>query len=107
MIGKILIELREQRNLQQKDVAKALGISSQRYNHYETGKRYPDFDVLKSISIFYNVSIDRLLGHNSNKYLTDEEKYLVDVYNNSSVSNRKTIRALIEAIDTTLRKDEQ
>ncbi len=53
---------RELKKLTQTELARQLGISSQRYGGYETGKREPDNDMLKQIADFFDVSLDYLLG---------------------------------------------
>ena len=58
--------LREDRDLQQKDLAKLLQCSQVCYSYYEIGKRDIPTDVLIKLAQFYNTSIDYLLG------LTDE-----------------------------------
>lgn len=60
--------LREDKDLYQKDVAKMLGISQQYYSEYENGNRaIPVFHLIK-LAEFYNVSIDYIVG------LTDNTK---------------------------------
>lgn len=60
--------LREDKDLYQKDVAKMLGISQQYYSEYESGNRaIPVFHLMK-LAEFYNVSIDYIVG------LTDNTK---------------------------------
>ncbi len=60
--------LREDKALYQKDVAKMLGISQQYYSEYESGNRaIPIFHLIK-LAEFYNVSIDYIVG------LTDNTK---------------------------------
>ncbi len=60
--------LREDKDLYQKDVAKMLGISQQYYSEYESGNRaIPIFHLIK-LAEFYNVSIDYIVG------LTDNTK---------------------------------
>lgn len=56
-----LRELRERKNLYQKDVAAALKIDRTTYVKYETGSSEPSFEILKRIAHFYDVSIDYLL----------------------------------------------
>ena len=63
-----LKELREDRDLLQKDVAKELKIKQQQYSEYEIGKRLIPINYLSELADFYNVSIDYLLGK------TDERK---------------------------------
>lgn len=63
-----LKEIREDRDLLQKDVAQALKIKQQQYSEYEIGKRMIPINYLSKLSIFYNTSTDYLLG------LTNERK---------------------------------
>lgn len=63
-----LREIREDRDLLQKDVARELGIKQQQYSEYEIGKRLIPIDKLANLAIFYNTSVDYLIG------MTDERK---------------------------------
>lgn len=60
--------LREDKDLYQKDIAKLLEISQQYYSEYELGKRTIPITHLIKLAKFYNVSLDYLVG------LTDEPK---------------------------------
>lgn len=57
-----LREIREDRDLLQKDIAKVLHIKQQQYSEYEIGKRLIPINYLSEIADFYNVSIDYLLN---------------------------------------------
>ena len=57
-----LKEIREDKDLYQKDVAKYLKIKQQQYSEYEIGKRLIPINYLSDLADFYNVSIDYLLG---------------------------------------------
>jgi len=59
-------DLREDRDLYQRDLAEYLNCSQVCYSNYEMGKRDIPTDVLIKLSLFYNTSVDYLLG------LTDE-----------------------------------
>lgn len=61
-------DLREDKDLTQKQIGKLLNMSQTGYNQYETGKNDIPTRVLIELSEFYNTSIDYLLG------LTDEIK---------------------------------
>ena len=63
-----LKEIREDKDLLQVDVAKALNIKQQQYSEYEIGKRMIPIDKLNKLADFYNTSIDYLL------FRTDEKK---------------------------------
>ena len=54
--------LRKRRNLKQKDIAEALGVSQSTIANYEQGIRFPDEETLKSLIRFLTVSADELLG---------------------------------------------
>lgn len=56
-----LKEIREDRDLLQKDIAKILNISQVVYSRYETGIRLIPIDKLDKLATFYNTSIDYLL----------------------------------------------
>lgn len=56
-----LKELREDRDLRQIDVAKAIGITQRNYSYFETGQTMLTEDVLRRLAKFYETSIDYLL----------------------------------------------
>ena len=55
-------ELREDRDLNQKDIAELLNCSQSAYSLYESGKRNIPTDLLVELSFFYGCSTDYLLG---------------------------------------------
>lgn len=61
-----LRNLREDKDLYQKDIAKLLGISQQYYSEYENGKRTIPITYLIKLAKFYNVSLDYLVGLTNN-----------------------------------------
>lgn len=61
-------DLREDRDLYQKDLAEYLKCTQVCYSHYEMGKRDIPTDVLMKLADFYQTSTDYLLGR------TDEKK---------------------------------
>jgi len=59
-------DLREDRDLKQRQLAEYLNCSQQVYSNYELGQRDIPTDVLIKLSKFYNVSVDYLLGLTTN-----------------------------------------
>ena len=59
-------DLREDRDLNQTQVAKMLGMSQTGYSKYETGENDIPTAVLIKLARFYNTSIDYLLGECNN-----------------------------------------
>lgn len=55
-------DLREDRDLNQTQVAKMLGMSQTGYSKYETGENDIPTHILIKLARFYNTSIDYLLG---------------------------------------------
>ena len=61
-------DIREDREMKQKEVAEFLNISQTNYSKYELGKINIPIETLKKMSILFDTSIDYLLG------LTNEVK---------------------------------
>lgn len=63
-----LREIREDKDLYQKDIAKILNTTQQVYSEYELGIRIIPLDKIYKLAEFYDTSIDYLTGR------TDERK---------------------------------
>jgi len=61
-------DLREDADLNQTQVGEILGINQRMYSNYETGKRQFPAHLLIKLAVFYETSVDYLLG------LTDDRK---------------------------------
>ncbi len=61
-------DLREDRDLKQRELAEYLNCSQQVYSNYELGQRDIPSDTLIRLSRFYGVSVDYILG------LTDDPR---------------------------------
>ena len=62
-----ILDLREDKDLNQTAVAQMLGMSQTGYSKYETGENDIPTVVLIKLARFYNTSIDYLLGETDNK----------------------------------------
>ena len=62
-----LRDLREDRDLKQKDISQLLKIHQTTYSDYELGKLNIPVPVLHTLADFYNVSVDYLLGRTNRK----------------------------------------
>lgn len=62
MMRNRLRDLREDRDLRQKDLADHLNCSQVCYSYYELGRRDIPTDVLIQLARFYGTSTDYLLG---------------------------------------------
>lgn len=62
LFGRILRILRLEKKLNQSQLGEKLGIDKLTVSSYENGENIPNIDFLVSVSMFFNVSIDSLLG---------------------------------------------
>jgi HTH-type transcriptional regulator, competence development regulator len=62
MLGETIAKLRKEKGLSQYELADRLGFSRGKLSNYEQGSRQPDYDTLKKIADYFDVSIDHLLG---------------------------------------------
>lgn len=61
-----LKELRMSRNLTQKQVYEAVGMSAIGYQRYEYGDREPAYQKLLALADYFDVSLDYLVGRSNN-----------------------------------------
>ena len=60
--AQILRDLREDKDLYQKDIAEILKTTQSYYSQYENGKRALPIERLITLCKYYNVSADYILG---------------------------------------------
>ena len=61
-MGNKLKKLRSEKNLTQKQVADRIGLAISAISSYESGTRYPSYEVLIKLARMFHVSTDYLLG---------------------------------------------
>ncbi|MBQ7595694.1 MAG: helix-turn-helix transcriptional regulator [Clostridia bacterium] len=61
-----LKDIREDRDVKQKDLANFLHIKQNTYSQYENGQRQLPIDILIKLSHYYNVSTDYILELSDN-----------------------------------------
>jgi len=60
-------DVREDKDLRQRQLAQYLNCRQQTYSRYETGVVEPPLEVMEQLALYYNTSVDYLMG------LTDEK----------------------------------
>lgn len=73
--GDILKKLRKNKGLSQKELTDRLNINRSTYARYETSQTQPDYDTLKIIADFFEVTTDYILGRSDNPNQTEEESF--------------------------------
>ncbi|MEC1660998.1 helix-turn-helix transcriptional regulator [Bacillus sp. FSL R5-0560] len=74
MLSDRLVELRKSKKLTQQGLADKLKITRSSLSQYEIGNRQPDYETLKKIADFFEVTTDYLLGYSNTKPVVKEEK---------------------------------
>ena len=59
--------LRKERNLKQQDMADRFGQSLRAYQYYEAGTRRPEYQHLRDLADFFDVSLDYLTGRSETR----------------------------------------
>ena len=100
-----LKKLRKERNLSQQELAEILGISQQSINKYENHDVQPDFHTLKKMAMFFNTSVDYLIGNDdyfsatfndASLSLSAEEITLLAQFRNLDENQRNCLRMLMQ-----------
>lgn len=99
---KRLRDLREDRDLTQKDIAEKLYMQTTQYRRYETGERSLSLETAVALAEFYNVSLDYLAeltdynGKIETSELSVDEKQLLTYFRklNSTDKERLLERAM-------------
>ncbi len=90
-MGKKLKALRLEKNFTQKQIAERIGLATSAVSSYESGMRYPSYDVLVKLARIFHVSTDYLLGMTNTRNidvtgLTEDEIELIvrltDIFKN-------------------------
>ena len=79
-----LKDLRIDRDLYQKDIANILGIDQRQYSRYELGKYEMPYNMIIKLAMYYNTSVDYLLGITDNSQPYQRTKAIS--YNNYYVN---------------------
>lgn len=62
-----LRELRARKRVTQQEVADAVGVDATSIYNYENARTAPTFEIAWRLADFYNVSLDRLGGRNTDE----------------------------------------
>lgn len=81
MLGNNIKELRKQKHLTQKDLAKLMHVSQQTIGAWETERAIPGSDTLALLANLFNVSADYLLG----RTVPDEDRNTADLADDDTI----------------------
>lgn len=87
--GNKLGTLLEEQKLTQKELAMQLNVAPSTISSYVQNTREPDFETLKLIAQYFNVSTDYLLDYQINHSFNDQEEDLLQVFRSLSPNEKK------------------
>ncbi|MGN1457987.1 MAG: helix-turn-helix domain-containing protein [Acutalibacteraceae bacterium] len=88
-LGNKLKALIEEKNITQKDLAATLNIAPSTISSYVQNMREPDFDTLKKIAIYFDVSVDYLLDMPNQTTDKNLENELLRVFRSIPIEQRE------------------
>ncbi len=93
-----IFELRTEFGLSQRDLAQAINFGKSIIYYWESGEREPNTKALVTLSRFFNVSIEYLLG------LNDDEKIVNSNKTNLTEKEKRLLKAFMQLSDVAQNK---
>lgn len=101
-MSEILKELRNEKGVSQKEVAKNLNTTDVTIGRYENGDREPKGEMLYALAKYYDVSVDYILGYSDKKKpltdLSDKHKKAIELADQLTDEEFDNIINLINSI---------
>jgi transcriptional regulator with XRE-family HTH domain len=93
MLSIRLADLRNTKGYSQAHIAQQINITHQAYSLYETGKRQMNYDTLRLLADFFEVSTDYLLGRQDAipSFLSEQEREHMERYRLLSKSAQESV----------------
>lgn len=85
-VGKFIAEQRKKKLLTQKELAQKLNVTDKAVSKWETGKCYPDIEMIEKLSVLFNVGINEILSGKITEpenQIIEAEKNIIDVMKTS------------------------
>ena len=104
-ISTILLEMRNERGLSQKDLAEAIGVSQSTIAKIEIGRNEATASTIRKLANYFGVTADQLLeleddfGHKigaQNETYTNEERKLINDFRQLSPALKKMLQDTIQ-----------
>ena len=96
--GEQLKELRKSKELTQEQAAELLGISKQSVSRWENNATYPDILFLPTLASFYGVTVDRLLGADSDENEKMRKQYFENIEQACRLGDERTAFLLAQEL---------
>jgi len=88
-LGEVLRNLIDERDISQKQLADSLNIGASTLGNYIQNIREPDYDVLKSLARYFDVSTDYLLEHKEPQLSSFHEEELLRIFRTLTIDQQE------------------
>lgn len=99
LVGKFISEQRKAKGFTQKDLAEKLNVTDKAVSKWETGKGYPDIEILEALSDIFDVTINDILSgeivSQENKEKEADKNLVEEIKNTNKVKKKGQIIALL------------
>jgi len=97
-----LKELRKSRNISQQKLGTYLNYGYTAIANYESGRNEPSFDTLMKIAVFFDVTVDYLIGLSDEPVIINSlsisEAQLLEIYRELNEENKQLIIEMVGII---------
>jgi transcriptional regulator with XRE-family HTH domain len=108
-VGEIIKEKRKEKDISQNQLAKRAGIAQATLSAIESSTKSPAVDTVEKLAAAFECSISELLGEKMEGqiFLSDQQKYLLDLYSQMNDAGRNFLLQQAESIlqQSAFRKD--
>lgn len=98
-----LFELRSEKRLSQREIAKIFNVSQGTYNNWENARTQPSLEQLIALADFFDVSVDYLIGKedfysgsDSSIRLNDKQKRLLALFDEHDEVYQESLLNLLD-----------
>lgn len=99
-----LLELRNEKRLSQRDIAKLFNVSQGTYNNWENARTQPSLEQLIALADFFDVSVDYLIGKddyypsaNPGVTLNDKQRRMLALFDEHDEEYQNALIRLLES----------
>ena len=92
------IQLRKDHHLTQQEMADKVGMHITQVRRYEADQAQPSIEILKKISVAFNVTADWLIFEEGERDLPDELQLKFEAVSQMSSDDQRTIQSLIDGM---------
>ena len=105
MFSDVLKQLRKRHDMTQGELSSALGITRSAISMYEMGTRMPDYEMMKSISKLFNVSMDYLYEKETDSSLSELKLAILDVIDQIPEEQQRVFLEMAKLYASSHKKD--